>query len=237
MARVIAALMRHGVYEQPPGTPSAHLPHPLKPKGWQQASESAVRLAEICKREGWALDPVIDSSPLLRAWQTASVAADEFKKIFGREYALEQFEALMERSVGAAANLDLEQIAAAVDADPRLDALPEDWKQQSHFKLPLHGAESLMESGARVREHLLARCAPLQSRGEDTLKLFVGHGGCFRHAAVQLGALPLGDARKLSLHHGGFVLIEEADDQSWKKIGGEWKQRSAEDIAMRKESA
>ena len=180
---------------------------------------------------------LVDCSPLLRAWQTATVAADEFAKLFGGEYPIEQFDALMERCVGAAANLDLEQIAAVVDADPRLDALPEDWKQQPNFRLPLHGAESLMEAGARVREHLLARCAALENRAEDTLKLFVGHGGCFRHAAVQLGALPIGDARKLSLHHGGFVLLEKAGDESWKKIGGEWKQRSAEDIAMRKESA
>jgi 2,3-bisphosphoglycerate-dependent phosphoglycerate mutase len=237
MAKVIAALMRHGVYEQPPGTPSAHLPHPLKPEGGQQASETAVRIAEICKREGWAIDPVIDCSPLLRAWQTAGIVAEEFAKILGDEFQLEHFEALMERGVGAAANLDLEQIAAAVDADPRLDPLPDDWKQQPHFKLPLYGAESLMESGARVREHVLARCALLEGRDEDTLKLFVGHGGCFRHAAVQMGALPIADARRLSLCHGGFVLLEEAEPGRWEKIGGEWKQRSAEDIAMRRESA
>lgn len=233
MARVIVALMRHGVYEQPPGTPSAHLPHPLKAKGKRQARAAAALIAEICRKEGWVLDSTVDCSPLLRSWQSALVAADEFTKILGEHYSCEAFEALMERGLGAAANLTLAEIATAVETDPRLDNLPDDWKLQPHFRLPLHGAESLMDSGQRVRDHLVERCAQLKERDHDTLKLFVGHGGCYRHAAVHLGALTIEEVSGLSMHYGGFVLLEECEQASWQKIGGEWKVRSAADIHMR----
>ena len=237
MAKVIAALMRHGIYEQPVGTPSAHLPYALKPEAEAQIRASTAKLAVLCQEKGWTLEASIDCSVLLRAWQTAGFAADEASRSLGREFYCESFEALMERSVGSAANLNLEQIASAVDADPRLDALPSDWKQQADFKLPMVGAESLTEAGARVRDHVVARCAALADSGHDTLKLFVGHGGSFRHAAVRMGVLDVEEARRLSLHYGGFVLLEQCESDAWKMVGGTWKQRTAADIEMRQESA
>ena len=70
----------------------------------------------------------------------------------------------------------------------------------------------------------------------DRLKLFVGHGGCFRHAAVHMGALTVEEARGLSLHYGGWVMLEK-QGEGWTKVGGAWKKRTKADIQMRPEPA
>ena len=114
MAQLIAALMRHGVYHQPDGVPSAHLPHPLTPQGETDARSGARALLAETTSRGWRLDAVIDSSSLLRAWQTAEIAAREIGAATGSEPAVEPFDALAERSVGSAANLTEREIEEVV---------------------------------------------------------------------------------------------------------------------------
>ena len=58
----------------------------------------------------------------------------------------------------------------------------------------------------------------------DTLKVFVGHGAAFRHAAHILGVLNFDDIAKFSMHHAKPIYIELIDDK-WVHIGGDWKQR------------
>ncbi len=228
--RVIAALIRHGDYLQLPETPSALQPFPLTAKGIDQAERSVGLLRGVLELFGWALHPVVDSSRLLRGWQTAEVICQTLERQGGDPMAIEQFDCLAERSLGAGNNLNLRQIEAAIKADPRFEPLPADWKSNSHFRLPLQGAESLMEAGRRVADHLDARLVELQREVErDTVKLFVGHGAAFRHAAHHLGVLPFEQIAQLSMHHCRPVFLERKFIHVWAHLTGEWKVRTADE--------
>ncbi|MCB9476186.1 MAG: histidine phosphatase family protein [Deltaproteobacteria bacterium] len=233
MGRVFLALIRHGEYLQPADTPSAHLPHPLSDVGERQAIEAAGLVAETARSEGWSIDRHIDASSLLRGWQTARLIAEHLPRSPG-EAPLEvsAFDELAERSLGAAANLTLARIDEVVAADPRLSPLPENWKAQTHFRLPVIGAESLYQAGARVAEHLRRRTEPLAESGADVLKIFVGHGGAFRHAALHLGVLDEDRIPGLSMHHARPVYLERLSDGAFRHAAGEWKirRRKTEDI-------
>jgi 2,3-bisphosphoglycerate-dependent phosphoglycerate mutase len=114
-----------------------------------------------------------------------------------------------------------------VAADPRGKTLPEGWKSMSRFRLPLPGAESLLEAGDRVQRCLRRRMDELAREAEiDTVRLFVGHGGSFRHAAVHLGVLALEEAPALSMHHCRPVVLERLPDGNWARVAGEWKERT-----------
>jgi 2,3-bisphosphoglycerate-dependent phosphoglycerate mutase len=140
---------------------------------------------------------------------------------------IEEFDALAERSLGAACNLSIRQIESTLLADPRFELLPPDWKSNSHFRLPLQGAESLMEAGDRVARHLESRLEELQAVVDrDTLKLFVGHGAAFRHAAYRLGVLDFEQIADLSMHHCRPVFLERRQAGDWRHLTGEWKVRS-----------
>ncbi|NVB43387.1 histidine phosphatase family protein [Pseudenhygromyxa sp. WMMC2535] len=237
--RIVAALVRHGDYHQPEGVPSAMLPHPLTERGREQAWALGAALHGEAIGHGLHLDPVLDASALLRATETANLAAQTLRSMESdQDFEVEEFLDLAERSTGSAANLDVEAIAAAVDADPRLDPLPPRWKSHPRFRLPMPGAESMMQAGARVAAHIEARAHQLALHAtRDTLKVFVSHGGALRHAAVCMGALDLDEVPGLSMHHCGFVLLElfhsspEARAAGapgrWQKIGGQWKVRPA----------
>jgi 2,3-bisphosphoglycerate-dependent phosphoglycerate mutase len=220
-------LLRHGDYLQLPETPSALQPFPLSQKGIEQAERSVTLLRGVLKMFGWSLHPVVDSSRLLRGWQTAEVICRNLEQRGSETLAIEQFDALAERSLGSGNNLSRHQIEAAIKADPRFDALPEDWKSNSHFQLPLQGAESLMQAGQRVAAHLDARLATLaQAVERDTVKLFVGHGAAFRHAAHLLGVLEFEQIAKLSMHHCRPVFLERKFAGAWSHLTGEWKVRA-----------
>jgi 2,3-bisphosphoglycerate-dependent phosphoglycerate mutase len=229
MARRIAALLRHGDYRQLPGAPSAHQPFPLTGTGEQQAVEGASLLLDDIHEQGWKLLPVIDSSCLLRGWQTARLMANELQRLSDTDCRVESFPALAERGVGSAANLTVGEIEAIVEADPRFPPLPPDWKSDSHFCLPLQGAESLMQAGERVAHHLRERMAMPGDETHDRVKLFVGHGAAFRHAACVLGAMPFGDIARLSMYHARPVYLEVSDSGPWQRVGGKWKIRHAGD--------
>ena len=238
MARFIVAFVRHGEYQQPPGVPSAHLPYPLTPGGMKQASEAAERLLTVAAKENWNIDPVIDSSCQLRGWQTASIIAGELTGSEREQQAdsgpiVESFEQLAERCLGSAANLTVEQIESIVEADPRYDSLPAGWKSGSYFRLPLQGAESLMQAGERVKQHVTQRADSLERElSVDTLKVFVGHGAAFRHAAVHMGLLTTEQAVALSMYHCQPIFIERLQENRWQHIAGEWKIRKVKGLDL-----
>lgn len=225
--RVLMALVRHGDYAQPAGVPSAWLPHALTDLGREQAREAADDLVAITEREGVSLHPVIDASSLRRAWETATLLAEALSARLERAFEVEQFGALAERSLGAFANLTVDQIERFVADDPRCEPLPPKWKRSSEFRLPTLGAESLMQAGHRVREHIERRLAELEP---GRLEVFVGHGGSLRHAAHAMGILEREEISSLSMYHARPVVFERAAT-GWTRIAGEWKPRSRGDAA------
>jgi len=219
MAGTIAALVRHGDYHQIAGAPSAHQPFALTDEGRQQAEDGARELVDICAANDWPIRYVIDSSQMLRAWQTAEVLAGHVEGA-----AIESFDALAERGLGCAANLTVAEIEAVINKDPRFPPPPANWKAESHYRLPLQGAESLMEAGKRVAEHITSRLADIKGTG-GSVKVFVGHGAAFRHAAFHLGVLTFERIAELSMFHGRPVLLEREPSGVWRHIAGEWKVR------------
>ena len=225
MARLIAVLIRHGDYHQLADTPSAHQPWPLNNTGESQAQQAAQQLHELMLRNDWSLVPTIDSSRMLRAWQTAVILADGLAELASCKPAIESYDALAERGVGCLANLTMTQIEAVLQQDPRVSEPPADWKADSHYCLPLQGAESLLQAGERVAAHLSQRMAALTHEQRDSIKLFVGHGAAFRHAAYHLGVLEFGQIRQLSMYHCRPVMIEYLPGGQWRHVEGEWKVR------------
>jgi len=228
LGRRIAALIRHGDYHQMPGAPSAHQPYQLNANGEMHAVEAAGIINGVLQRNDWSLTPQIDCSQMLRAWQTARIIADNLTARASAELQLESFDELAERCVGSAANLTAGQIEKVIHDDPRYAELPENWKSNSEYRLPLQGAESLLEAGERVAGHLVRRISELPASGADSLKLFVGHGAAFRHAAFHLGVLEYDDIACLSMYHGRPVFLEYFDDGCWSHIAGEWKIRTTD---------
>jgi broad specificity phosphatase PhoE len=226
MARLIAALIRHGDYQQLANTPSAHQPFPLNRKGENQARKGAQLLIDTVVRNHWVPLPSIDSSRMLRAWQTAVIFAERLAELVTSTPSVESHNALAERGVGCLANLTLAQIESVLQQDPRVSSPPADWKADSHYRLPLQGAESLMEAGERVAGHLERTMASLPATDQDTVKIFVGHGAAFRHAACHLGVLQFRQLRQLSMHHCRPVLLEYLSGGNWRHLEGEWKIRS-----------
>ncbi|SDG00377.1 2,3-bisphosphoglycerate-dependent phosphoglycerate mutase [Onishia taeanensis] len=223
--RLLAALVRHGDYHQLADTPSAHQPFPLRSVGREQATRAGCELRDMIGTLGCELATQIDSSNLLRAWQTASLMQSVLEE--GRHgVAVEGFDDLAERGLGSAANLSAAQIEAIIAEDPRFPCLPANWKSDSHFRLPLQGAESLMEAGERVASHLTAQMQALARHSEaDVLKVFVGHGAAFRHAAYRLGVLAFDEIAQLSMHHARPVVLEYHQVEGWRHIAGAWKVR------------
>lgn len=226
MGRLIAALIRHGDYHQLPDTPSAHQPYPLNSAGETQAQEGAQALHDMIARNGWTLLPAIDSSRMLRAWQTAVIFADRLADLASSTPYIESYDELAERGVGCLANLTRAQIEEVLHQDPRVSDPPADWKMDSHYRLPLQGAESLLEAGERVAAYLEQCMAALPRKNNDIVKIFVGHGAAFRHAAYHLGMLGIEQVGQLSMHHCQPITIEYLAGGQWCHVGGEWKVRS-----------
>jgi 2,3-bisphosphoglycerate-dependent phosphoglycerate mutase len=225
MARLIAALIRHGDYHQLPDTPSAHQPWPLNNTGETQAQEGVQLLHDMIVRNDWTLVHSIDSSRLLRAWQTAVIFADGLADLAASTPQIESYDELAERGVGCLANLTIAQIEAVLHQDPRVSDPPADWKADSHYRLPLQGAESLLEAGERVAGHLSKSMAGLLPDDHDRIKIFVGHGAAFRHAAYHLGVLAFEQIRQLSMFHCQPVMIEYLPGGQWRHVEGDWKVR------------
>ena len=226
MPRLIAALIRHGDYAQLADAPSAHQPFALTVTGRQQAAAAAASVVAEAHAQRWSVCPVVDCSHLLRAWQTARLLADAIAADLADGIELVESDALAERAVGIAGNLTLQQIEDVIASDPRYPDPPRDWKANADYCLPFPGAESLMQAGQRVADHVRARMQALAAAVEcDTVKLFVGHGAAFRHAAYHLGVLDRGEISALSMYHAVPVYLETGAAGDWRHIAGRWKAR------------
>ncbi len=230
--RLIAALIRHGDYHQLPDTPSAHQPFPLNEAGEAQANDAVEKLRAAMDSHNWWLYPLIDSSRLLRGWQTAGLIAEGLASAHTTP-GVESFDALAERGLGSGGNLTVAQIEQVLAADPRFEQPPTDWKSNSRYRLPLQGAESLLEAGERVAGHLQQRMEELREYAtDDTLKLFVGHGAAFRHAAYHLGVLKFDDIARFSMYHCDPIYLELMHDGEWRHVAGDWKVRPTAEVPM-----
>ena len=218
------AWIRHGEYSQLPGVPSAHLLQGLTARGREQARAAAHGVWAFAREHELELHAVVDCSSLRRAWETADLMRGELRRIGGPELALEEVAVLAERSLGAAANLTVDEIEAALAADPRFEVPPHGWKRDPGYRLPLIGAESLEQAGARVARHVTTRMRALA--GDACLKLFVGHGGAFRHAAGALGLLPREGIRQRSMQHAAPLYFEHLALQGMPErfvhLAGQW---------------
>lgn len=227
MSRLFAALVRHGDYHQLSDTPSAHQPFALNTDGEGHARKSAEIVSATLDQRSWSLLPAFNTSRMLRAWQTARIMAHELEGRMASNITLTSFDELAERCVGSAANLTRKQIEEVVRQDPRFNDLPANWKSNSHVQLPFQGAESLMQSGHRVATYLTRVMSELESTvTTDSLKVFVGHGASFRHAAHHLGVLDYDEVVKLSMSYGQPIFLEYVAADSWKHIAGDWKIRT-----------
>jgi len=220
----VAILIRHGDYQQLPDTPSAHQPFALNSDGKHQAAACVPLLRSMLQKHDWQLHQVIHSSNLLRGWQTASIIAEgleEIEKVQG-------FDELAERGLGSAANLSVSQIENILAEDPRFAMPPTDWKSNSHYCLPLQGAESLMMAGKRIAAHVQQSMDSVTAENDKTpALLFVGHGAAFRHAAHILGVLEFEQIKKLSMYHATPVALQQQTDGSYLHVAGEWKVRDS----------
>lgn len=223
MPRLIAALIRHGDYHQLPDTPSAHQPFPLSAKGIEQANAVVQELKQQSQEFECTIHPTIASSELLRAWQTAKIIGDGLN---GTSATIQQHANLAERCVGSAANLSITRINQIIEQDPRYQDLPENWKSDSFFRLPFQGAESLMQAGLRVADLLNDEMHNLHSQAKaNQLKIFVGHGAAFRHAAFHLGVLQQQQIAQLSMYHCRPLYLEYLGKAQWRHVAGQWKIR------------
>lgn len=228
-----AILLRHGDYRQKPETPSALQPHGLTDAGKEQALEAGNALARLAEDEGWQIAPEVFSSRQQRAWQTAALMCQSFSEATGLPLAVSEHEALAERSVGALANLTVAEIEQVLADDPRHAPPPGDWKSDSHYRLPVQGAESLMEAGERVAAFLKEQIGRLDERQPGAnAQIFVGHGAAIRHAAHHLGVLEFEEIRQLSMHHARPVVLKTGADGTWSHHCGAWKQRRISETAV-----
>lgn len=226
--RRIAAFVRHGHFDRPEGTASAHSPRPLTAQGRAQAAAAAARIAALCDEHGLTIDKRIEASQLLRAWETANVLATSLEREADRAHHVIQRDELIERGLGSAANLTFDEIASLLAEDPRIGPLPEGWRRMPEFRLPLAGAESLMQAGARVAARVVASIDTIPDDDPtDVARLFVAHSGCLRHAAVVLGALDVRQVAGLSLEFLGCVLLERLPNGEWVHLAGEFAKHEA----------
>ena len=228
MARTIAALIRHGEYNQQADTPSAHQPYALTVQGKTDVHNEVDSFAVLLDEHSLTIADRVDSSNMLRAWQTAMIFVEKLYKHEMPTMQIDSYDALAERAVGSVANMTIQQIEKIIVEDPRYEEPPQDWKSNSHYCLPFQGAESLIQAGVRVAEHLQQQMQKLRAEvSVDTVKLFVGHGAAFRHAAYHLGILEFEQLAQFSMFHARPVMFEYLDDGSWRHIGGDWKIRNA----------
>jgi len=235
LGKRVLALIRHGEYAQPAGVPSAHLPYGLTDNGAAQAREAAAAVREFARRSELTLDPVIDCSRMRRAWETASSMAGALTEAVGLRFECREFEELAERCLGALANLSVEAIEAILRDDPRCAVPPPGWKRDAEYRLPFQGCESLAQAGRRVAQHLrrcaaaLADSAATSGDEAPSLKLVVGHGGAFRHAASELGVLSPDQVANLSMGHAVPVYLEvertDGGSDRFAHLAGHWRQR------------
>ena len=221
--RRVAGLVRHGHFDRPDNTASAHRIMPLSDRGREQARSAADAILVLCRDQNLELDTTIEVSQLLRAWETGTILAEVLGERVGESFAVEERDEIIERGIGSCANLRFDEIEAVLARDPRLGPLPTGWRRMPEFRLPVQGAESLMEAGARTGERIATSVDAMPDQDpRDLLRLFVAHSGCLRHAAVYLGAIDLDDVSGLSMDFCQTILIERTSSR-WEQTAGEFK--------------
>lgn len=223
--------LRHAAYHQPEGVPSALLPHPLTEEGIQQAKVGAQKLITFFKGKEQKLPKSIETSSLLRAYQTAEIIAEALNTEFSVELEIVETNQLVERKMGPMANLTVEEIEAVLQKDPRYPLPPENWKSSKEYKLPFIDCESLGMAGERVASYIKKTPENLfgsEVQNPDIYRILVGHGASFRHACSNLGILKEEDIPQLSMHYAE-PLFFQFEKKSWRHIGGNWKQRTKKD--------
>jgi len=98
MARLIAAFIRHGDYHQLANVPSALQPFDLNEQGKLQSLNAVKLIKTTLQENSWKLLPMIDSSQLLRAWQTANIITENLKNESDEPLEIQCFDDLAERS-------------------------------------------------------------------------------------------------------------------------------------------
>lgn len=177
----------------------------------------------LCRDETLELDTTIEVSQLLRAWETGTILAEALGERTGETFAIEERDEIIERGIGSCTNLRFDEIEAVLAQDPRLEPLPTGWRRMPEFRLPVQGAESLMQAGARTAKRIEASVDAIPDDDpRDLLRLFVAHSGCLRHAAVHLGAVDVDDVSGLSMDFCQTILIEKTIG-GWKQTAGRWK--------------
>lgn len=221
---LIFAVLRHAEYRQPADVPSAWLPWPLTERGIDQAKTAAAVLREFAMANNLRCIPGIDTSHMLRAWQTATVVAAQLEADLRQVFEVREVSELAERGVGAAANLTIREIERILDEDPRYDVPPASWKSKADYRLPFQGAESLVDAGRRVAGYL--ENAWNDCRVSDTagLKIIVGHGASIRHAACELGMLTKDRVGAVSMFHAAPIFMSR-ESGAWQIVAGNWKPR------------
>lgn len=222
----LVALIRHGDYHQLENVPSALQPFPLSEKGAEEVRAQATQFAEMLNKEDWRLNPIVHSSVLLRAWQTAQIYIDTLKDFFDGPVEHLTSEMLSERSVGSVANLTIDEIELVIEADPRFETPPANWKSNSHYCLPFTGAESLLHAGQRVANYLTSNLSRVTAENNacQRVQLFVGHGASIRHAACHINVMKMEDINKFSMFHGHPIVMKFTQGE-WRHIAGKWKVR------------
>ena len=219
--RRVAALVRHGHFPRPDNVASAHLPLPLSAMGREQAREGAERLIELVAAQCLTIEDTIEASSLLRASQTADILAETLGERLGRSFRVEERDELIERGLGSCANLRFDEIEALLAQDPRLAPLPRGWRRVPDFRLPVPGAESLMDAGRRTADRVDAGLDVIDSP-DDRIRIFVAHSGCLRHAAVARAVLAPERAMVLSMDFVQAILVERDATGRWHHLAGEW---------------
>uniref|UniRef100_Q31ER7 Phosphoglycerate/bisphosphoglycerate mutase n=1 Tax=Hydrogenovibrio crunogenus (strain DSM 25203 / XCL-2) TaxID=317025 RepID=Q31ER7_HYDCU len=225
--RYILAFIRHAEYDQRPNTPSALQSGALTPIGLQQSRDAAYQLQAFLTENTLSLCPQIECSNALRAWQTADIIQSALQPEHSNALTVHIDPSLHERSVGIMANLTIKEIENYLAQDPRVASPPKNWKSDSHYCLPCEGAESLMQAGERVKTTITRHFNALTQHNHSQVKVMVGHGAAFRHAAHLIGLLKFDEIALLSMHHATPLFFEYCPSSNqWQKIAGEWKNRS-----------
>ncbi len=224
--RRVAAFVRHGHFDRPDGVASAHSLFPLSATGRDQARNAVDPILECCEELGLEIDPRIEASQLLRSWETANLIAEALAARTGQRFHVIARDELVERGLGSCANLTFDRIAEMLAADPRLAPLPEGWRRMPEFRLPVQGAESLMQAGARTAARVATSLDSIPAEDDrDLMRLFVAHSGCLRHATVQLGALDVRVVAGLSMDFAQSVFVEKVPNGDWVHVAGQFKKR------------
>lgn len=225
MKKNYAVFLRHGDYQHRKLTPGAYQPYPLTEEGRAQSERCVEKLQKFCTEHKLRIAPVLHTSCLLRAWQTADLIRQKLAAETNLSYSLQETEQLCERSVGSLANLSISEIEQVLHDDPRYEVPPPGWKSDSHYKLPYPFAESLMQAGKRAATYIDSVMAAWPDDA-GIMQLFIGHGASFRHASCHKGMLEFEQLAQLSMYHAEPICFTLDREKQWLHQAGAWKIRS-----------